>query len=169
MVETMGNFIHDSLNNLGNYVVGFYNEITNSNIGLLDVGTKIPDYISKGVAISSALIPLSVFSEIPGPIPKVNNINYEILFSSNDNTFYALKQILSNIKYKFWKDKDALIITTSLNENSPSSSVGFVSSGVKYNDIDKQSFDEKFRLLEESLKEKIDEYEKEQKKTYGDY
>ena len=169
MAETMGNFIHDSLNKLGNYVVGFYNEITNSNIGLLDVGTKIPDYISKGVAISSALIPLSVLSEIPGPIPKVDNINYEILFSSNDNTFYALKQILSNIKYKFWKDKDALIITTSLNENSPSSSVGFVSSGVKYNDIDKQSFDEKFRLLEESLKEKIDEYEKEQKKTYGDY
>ena len=70
---------------------------------------------------------------------------------------------------KFWKDKDALIITTSLNENSPSSSVGFVSSGVQYTDVDKQSFNEKFRLLEESLKEKIDEYEKEQKKTYGNY
>ncbi len=168
-VETMTNFIHASLNNLGNSFVNFYNKVTRSNIGAFDVGTKIPDYISKGFAISSALIPLNALSETPDSIPKVNNINYESLFNSNDNTFYALKQILSNIKYKFWKDKDALIITTSLNENSPSSSVGFVSSGVQYTDVDKQSFNEKFRLLEESLKEKIDEYEKEQKKTYGNY
>lgn len=145
-------------------VVDYVNQKLNMNVNI-DTMKKI---IENTAIASATVIPVKVLSSTPGSIPKMNSIDYESIFNNNDNTFSAIKQVLSFIKYNFWKNNDALVIITNSNKNSSSSVASFSHYEINYTDEEKQEFENKFNSLKETLQAKVNQYKKEQSETYGE-
>lgn len=144
--------------------VNSFNKRFNTNIN----SENVNNFLGNAIASSTTVIPAMILSSTPESIPKMQSINYREIFYDNSNTLCALQQILDGIKYRLWKNNDVLLIVTNSEKGSLSSVASFKSYGINYTEQEKQTFENKFNDLNETLQKKLNEYGKEQEKAYGE-
>ncbi len=115
---------------------------------------NIKNFLGNAIASSTTIIPAMILSSTPKSISKMPSINYRKIFYDNSNTIRALQQILDGIKYRPWKNNDVLLIIINSEKGSLASVTSFKSYSISYTEQEKQTFENKFNGLNETLQKK---------------